>query len=176
MPNLLARARWLAPVLLLAACSQQRVESRLADHQRLVDPPGLWRVEALDGEGAPTAELLVCADSTVMAGFGRANAELNGRACIPLKGAVDRPGLYAERCQIDGRRYGLTVTKTGDPARDFTAVFAFRPLDGSDVAARQTRRFRRTGEACPSGWEIGDQARAGAARGVNSLAGTWEEP
>lgn len=179
MPNPLVRARWLAPLLLLAAgpliaCSGERAQSRLVAAQASVDPPRLWRVESLGPDGAVTGALDVCADRTLREGFGRANAELNGQPCITLKGGVDRPGLFAERCQVAGRRYGLTVTKTGDPERDFTAAIAFTALDGTDARARQVRRFRLTGEACPAGWHIGDQARAGAARGVNSLAGTWD--
>jgi hypothetical protein len=176
LPNPLVRARWLAPLLLLlvVACSgEERAQTRLVAAQAQVDPPRLWRVESLGSDGAVTAALDVCADRTLRDGFGRANAEVNGAACIPLKGAVDRPGLFAERCQIAGRRYGLTVTKTGDLERDFAATIAFRSLDGTEAVARQVRRFR-AGGPCPDGWGIGDQARAGALRGVNSLAGTWD--
>src|SRR5690554_194177 len=147
MPNPLVRARWLAPaVLLLAACAGEREQSQLTAHQQQVDPPKLWQVETLGADGAPTATLLVCADTVLREGFGRANAEVNGRPCITLKGGVDRPDLYAHRCQLDGRRYGVTVSKVGDPERDFTATFAFRALDGPDVRARQVRRFRTAGE------------------------------
>lgn len=169
----LVRARWLAPALLLAACSGDRVQSRLVAHQHAVDPPKLWRVETLDARGAPTAALLVCADATLREGFGRAHAEVNGQPCITLKGGVDRQDLHAHRCQLDGRRYGVTVTKAGDPQRDFTATFAFTALDGSGFRARQVRRFREVG-LCPTAWGIGDQARVGAARGVNALAGMWD--
>ena len=173
MTNPLVRARWLAPLCLLAACSGERAQTRLVAAQAQADPPRLWRVESIGTDGAASATLLVCADRTLREGFGRANAELNGAPCITLKGGVDRPGLFAERCQIEGRRYGLTVAKTGDPEHDFTATLAFTALDGSGGKARQVRRFRETGP-CPTGWGIGDQARAGAARGVNALAGTWD--
>ncbi|MBL8771210.1 MAG: hypothetical protein JNK30_07485 [Phenylobacterium sp.] len=173
MPIPLTRARWLAPALLLAACAGERAETRLVADQRRVDPPRLWRVDSLDPAGKVAATLLVCADSTLSNGFGRAHAEVNGRPCITLKGGVDRAGLHAHRCQIDGRRYGVTVTRTGDAARDFTAAFAFAALDGSPARARQVRRFRNTGEPCPPGWGIGDQARRGAPRSANALAATW---
>jgi hypothetical protein len=178
--NPLVRARWLAPLILLAAsglsaCGSERAQARLVAAQAQADPPRLWRVESLGPSGAVTAALDVCADRTLREGFGRANAEVNGQPCISLKGGVDRPGLFAERCQIAGRRYGLTVTKSGDPEHDFTATIAVRSLDGSEVVARQMRRFREGGP-CPAGWDIGDQARAGQARGVNSLAGTWDRP
>jgi hypothetical protein len=172
----LFRARWLAPAILLAltACSQPTAQARLEAHQAAVDLPRLWRVQALDPHGAVTAELLVCADETLRAGFGRANAEANGRPCLPMRDGVERPGLYAVRCELDGRRFGLTVTRTGDD-QDFTAAFALRALDGSGLAARQVRRYSRLGP-CPEGWIIGDQARLGSPRGVNALAGTWGSP
>ena len=176
MSNPLVRARWLAPALLLAltACSRPSVESRIAAHQAAVDPPGLWRVEALDAEGQPMAALRVCADTTMREGFMRATAEFAGQPCLPLKGGVDRPGLFAMRCEINGRRFGLTLNRTGDPAQDFEVAFALKALDGTDVEARQVRRFRRLGP-CPVGWGIGDQAREGAVRRVNALSGTWGE-
>jgi hypothetical protein len=175
MPTPLVRARWLAPLLLLTACSAEQAQTRLVQAQQELDPPRLWQVESLRPDGAVDATLLVCADRTLREGFGRANGELNGQACITLKGGIDRPGLYAERCQIAGRRYGLTVTKAGDPERDFTAAFAFTALDGSGLKARQVRRFREAGP-CPAGWGIGDQARVGRPRGVNALAANWTPP
>lgn len=170
----LVRARWLAPVLPLAliACSSAEREASLAARAASIDPPGLWRVEARDAAGEPVAALHVCADREMVDGFRRANAEVNGRSCLTLDGAVDRPGLYAARCALDGRRYAVSVIQRGDPARDFTVAFAVTPLDGSDVRARQVRRFRRIGP-CPTGWRIGDQAPPGGPFGVNALAGTW---
>lgn len=170
MPNPIVRARWLAPALLiLAACSQAPAQQRLEARQAALDPPRLWRVETLDA--SPGESLLVCADSTLRGGFRRANAEINGEPCISLIGSVDRPGLYAERCQIDGRRYGLTVNSEGDFDRDFTASFSLAALDGSGVTARQTRRYRDVGP-CPAGWGIGDQSRTGG-QTSNALTGVW---
>lgn len=174
MPNPIFRARWLAPVLLLAlaACAQPSREARMVAAQAAVDPPMLWRVEALDAAGHLSAALTVCADRAMREGFARATAEIGGRSCIPLKGAVDRPGLYAARCQMDGGRYGLTVNRSGDAERDFEIAFALKALDGTYAGARQTRRFHKLGP-CPDGWGIGDQARADGSPTVNALAGGW---
>lgn len=176
MSNTLFRARWLAPALLLAlsGCGVQRAETRLAAHQAQVDPPRLWRVTALDAAGQPAGAVLVCADRTMTGAFARAGAEVNGQPCLPLKDGVERAGLFAVRCELNGRRFGLTVNRTGDPARDFTVAFALRTVDGgSEVGARQVRRFQKLGP-CPQGWGIGDQAKPGEPRGVNALAGTWD--
>lgn len=174
MQNTLFRARWLAPALLLAltGCGQPAAQERLTAHQAAVDPPQLWQVESLSPTGEPMAILRVCADRTLREGFRRAEAEVNGRPCLPLKDRVERAGLYAVRCDLDGRRFGVTVTTTGDPERDFTVAFALKALDGTGDGARQVRRFRRLGP-CPADWGIGDQAKARGPRGVNALAGTW---
>lgn len=174
MPNPIFRARCLAPALLLAltGCGAPRTESRMAAHQAQVDPPMLWRVEALDAAGRPTAALQVCADTTMREGFARATAEMAGQPCLPMKGGVERSGLYAARCDLNGRRFGLTVNRTGDPGSDFQVAFALKALDGTDAGVRQVRRFRKLGP-CPGGWGIGDQARLSEPRGVNALAGGW---
>jgi len=176
MPNPIFRARGLAPALLLtlAACGAPHAQSRMAARQAAVDPPRLWRIEALDAEGRPSAALTVCADRPMRLGFARATAEVAGQPCIPLKGGVDRPGLQAARCELNGRRFGVTSTLTGDPERAFEVAFAMQALDGTQAVARQVRRFRRLGP-CPEGWGIGDQARAGGIRRVNALAGVWDQ-
>lgn len=169
------RARWLAPALLLivvGGCGAEPRERRIAAHQQLVDPPALWKIESFDHYGRVSGVLQVCADRTVREGFGRVGPEVNGEPCVILKGGVDRRDLYAVRCQVAGRRYGVTVNKAGNPERDFTAVIAVTSLDGSGVGARQVRRFVRLGP-CPGGWTIGDQARLGASRRVNALSGEW---
>jgi hypothetical protein len=175
MFDTLLRARWLAPALLLAlsGCSAQHVETRLAAHQAQVDPPGLWRVTAMDAVGEPAGAILVCADRTLTEGFARAGAEVNGQLCLPLKDRVERAGLFAVRCELNGRRFGLTVNRAGDPARDFTVAFAFRSIDGGpEASVRQVRRFKKLGP-CPQDWGIGDQAKLDGRRGVNALAGAW---
>ena len=180
MTNPHLRARWLAPalslapflLLALAACGAPAAQSRIEAKQLALDPPELWRVESLDAGGRVTGTTLVCTNQPMRDGFGRADAEVWGQPCLPYRDAVDRPHLYAVRCEIDGRRYGLTLTRTGDLRQDYTAAFALTVLDGSNTTARQVRRFRREGP-CPAGWIIGDQARPGGRRGVNALAGTW---
>lgn len=180
MTNPLCRARRLAPAILLApiflltlaACGAPAAQSRLTANQAAQDPPQLWRVESLDNAGRVTGATLVCTDQSMRDGFGRADAEVWGRPCLPHRDAVDRPDLYAVRCEIDGRRFGLTLNRSGDLRADFTAAFALTALDGSRATARQVRRFRREG-ACPAGWIIGDQARPDGRRGMNALAGTW---
>jgi hypothetical protein len=169
------RMRWPAAALLLFAlggCDVEPRERRIAAHQQLIDPPALWKIESYDHYGRISGVLQVCADRTVREGFGRVGPEVNGQPCVNLKGGVERPGLYAVRCQIAGRRYGVTVNRTGDPDRNFTAAIAVTALDGSGVGARQIRRFVRLG-ACPVGWTIGDQARLGSPLGENALSGAW---
>lgn len=166
-----ARAALLPAVLALAACGPsgaKLVEVRAAQ----IDPPQLWLAEALDGNGKPAAAIQVCADSALRAGFVRANAEINGMSCAPHRDAVDRPGLYAVRCDLNGRTYGLTQNRKGDPQQDFQVRFTLTALDGTDVRAAQVRHYRKLG-ACPAGWGIGDQARLSAAKGENALSGQW---
>lgn len=174
MTNTLPRARRLAPAILLAltGCGAPAAQSKLTAAQARLDPPALWRAESLDAQGQVTAAVLVCADRTLRDGFARANAEVAGRPCLAFGDIVDRPGLFAMRCDLDGRRFSLTANRTGDPARDFTVAFAMKALDGTGHGARQVRRYRRVGP-CPAGWRIGDQAKPGERRGGNALAGTW---
>ena len=174
MPIPSFRARWLAPALCLAlcACSQPDRQARITALQAQVDPPRLWLAQTLGVRGEVTGAVLVCADSNVRDGFSRGNAEVDGRPCLPHKDVVDRPGLYANRCELGGKRFGLTVNRSGDPDRDFTIAFALTALDGSGAKSRQVRRYRDLG-ACPAGWSIGDQARPGQERGFNALKGTW---
>jgi hypothetical protein len=174
MPNPIFRARWLAPALMLVltGCGAQHAETRFAAHQAQVDPPALWRVEALDATGRPTAALQVCADRTMREGFARATAEIAGQPCLLMKDKIEQPGLFAVRCELNGQRFGLTVNRSGDLDREFEIAFAMKALDGTGAGASQVRRFKRIGR-CPAGWGIGDQARLSEPRGVNALAGTW---
>lgn len=170
----LARARWLAPALLLAlsACSRPDVEAQVMARQASMDPPQLWRVSALAADGSVAGDLMVCTDAATRAGFHRANAEVGGQTCAPRRDPVERAGVYANRCELNGRWFGLTVNRSGDQDRDFTVAFALKALDGTGAGARQVRRYQRVG-ACPSGWGIGDQGRPGGDRGFNALSGTW---
>lgn len=173
MLDRLLRARALAPALflLLPACGEPRAEARVAAAQMEADPPQLWLAQAMEGERV-TGEVLVCADRVLRDGFARANAEVGGQPCLPFKDGVERPGLYAVRCQLGGRNFGLTVNRAGDPEADFTIRFAMKALDGTGAEARSVRRFRRLG-ACPAGWRIGDEARPGRPPHRSTVAGTW---
>lgn len=183
MPNPLARARWLAPALLLAplsctfaGCGAPQAEARFAAAQAAADPTRLWEVTALDNDGRPSGRVLVCADRTLTDGFARAGAEVNGQPCVTPREGVQRPGLYATRCELNGRRFGITATRTGDETRDFTVAFAIHTLDGGgpEGVARQVRRYRAVGP-CPVGWRIGDQARPHGAPTLNAISGRWGE-
>jgi len=114
--------------------------------------------------------VLVCADSILRQGFTRATAQVGEAFCAPHRDAVIRPDLYAVRCDLGGRRYGLTVNTRGDPERAFETRFALQSLEPGGPGARQTVRYRRIG-SCPAGWGIGDQRRPGAEFGRNALAG-----
>jgi hypothetical protein len=67
-------------------------------------------------------------------------------------------------CVARGQSFTVSLATTGDRARDFRQEVAltpllFHPVLGP-VAMRESRRLRLVG-ACPAGWRIGDQARAG---------------
>ena len=174
MQHPLVRARWLAPALLivLAGCSQPAREARLAARKAQMDPPALWLAQSFDADGKVTGAVQICADSMIRDGFTRGNAEVGGQPCLARKTGVEQPGLYANRCELNGVRFGLTVNRTGDLERDFTVAFALTALDGSGGKARQVRRYQKVGP-CPAGWSIGDQAKPGEARRFNAVTGTW---
>src|SRR4051812_42924956 len=128
MPTLIPGVRTLAcaallpAALALSACGPsgaKLVEVRAAQ----IDPPQLWLAEDLDAQGKPAGATRICTDSALRAGFVRANAEVNGMACAPHRDAVDRPGLYAVRCDLNGHTYGLTQNRSGDPLQDFQVRF-----------------------------------------------------
>ena len=174
MEHPLVRARWLAPAILLAltACGQPGREAKLAARKAQMDPPALWLAQSFDADGKVTGAVQICADSMLRDGFTRGNAEVAGQPCVARKTGVERPGVYANRCELNGVRFGLTVNRTGDLERDFTVAFALIALDGSGGKARQVRRYQKLGP-CPTGWSIGDQAKPGEGRRFNAVAGTW---
>ena len=173
MRTLLSSARACAPAaaLLLAACNAPSGSALIAARAAAMDPPQLWLVEALDAAGQRAGAVQVCTDSALRAGFTRANAEVNGETCAPHRDPVEKPGLYAVRCDLNGHPYGLTLNRLG-ASDDYQVRFTLTALDGVKAAAAQTRHYRRLG-ACPAGWRVGDQARLGAARGENALSGQW---
>jgi hypothetical protein len=171
---MIQRSPWacgLAAALMLAGCNRPTGQALIEQRVAQMDPTQLWRAEALDDAGKVVDAIQVCLNRDVLAGFSRANTEINGQACAPHRDAVEQPGVYAVRCDLNGRTYGLTVNRTGDPEKAFTVRYALAALDGSGVTAKQTRRYTKVG-ACPAGWTVGDQGRGGA-KGGNALAGTW---
>ena len=170
MLKMLWRARALAPALLLPlmGCDNSEAEARYRARQAAVDPSQLWLAEALDAGGRPIDAVYVCADLGLREGFARASARVNGAPCNPERNAVDRPDLYAVRCEAGSRRFGLTVNRTGDLQRDFTVRVAVQAVDGLEGGGGHVRRYRMTG-ACPKGWTIGDQAKPGKPPHANAL-------
>lgn len=152
--------------LILAACARTPEERFLA-HQRAVDPPQLWYAEVV---GHPGPGVFVCAPLAIREGFTRADAEVNGQPCLVQGQPVEKPGLYAARCNVGHRRFAMNLTHAGDPERDVTVRLSLRATDAPMEAVTQTRRYRRMG-ACPAGWRIGDQARPGLRPRSNVLAG-----
>jgi hypothetical protein len=164
-------ARTLAPALLLALAACDAPSGSAVLERRLLaeDPPELWRAEAVDAAGRAAGAVHICTNRNLRAGLVRANAEVNGTTCAPRRDPVERPGLYAVRCQLGGKTFGLTVNTTGDLARDFTARSSFTGLYGrDDVRAVQTRHYTRLGP-CPAGWKVGDQGPPGGERTGNAL-------
>jgi hypothetical protein len=159
-------ARRLAPACLaawaalnLAACDTEKAIAPVAAQAAAVDPPQLWRAEALDRDGRVQKAVMVCVDSVLRQGLARANAEVNGEPCVAEGPLVSRPGQYALRCTAGGRRFALWTRSWGDPQNDLTVSFAANALDSSHQSVTQLRRYRRQG-ACPAGWRVGDQGPA----------------
>lgn len=153
----------------LAACDGPSAAARLAARQAKADPPRLWLAEALGPTGQVTRTLQVCADQHLREGFVRAEPEVNGNACFATSPVVSKPGLYALRCEAEGQSFAVTVSSRGDFTHDFQVRYALTPLDRGRGPFIQTIRYRLAG-ACPAGWKIGDQARAGQSKGRNTLS------
>lgn len=147
-------------VLNLGACDGMSADSRLAARQAKIDPPRLWLAESLGPTGAVTRTIDVCADRGLREGFVRAQPEVNGEPCLAISPTVTKPGLYALRCEAMGQSFAVTVTTQGDPQRDFQVRYALTSLEGGRGPFVQTIHYRVLG-ACPQGWDIGDQQRAG---------------
>jgi hypothetical protein len=152
----------LAPLLLalgLAACEGRQATEELRARAAAVDPPQLWRAEALGRDGEVQKAVLLCADTVLREGLARANAEVNGQPCRQEGDVQTRPGFYGLRCTAGGRRYVLSTTSWGDPRNDLTVSFAATALDRSHQAASQLRHYRRLGP-CPAGWIVGQTGPA----------------
>ena len=172
-PSRLGAARRLRPLALLvllalAACDLGReTQAEILARRQAIDPPQLWRVEVLGGDGAVQAAVYVCADSTVRETFTRARAEVNGEPCKDTTYPNLRPNGWVLSCQVNGRPFGISATTVGDLDRDFrldfvlTELYHYRtPESPRPETASQVRHFLRMGPG-PSGWDIGDQAKPG---------------
>jgi len=158
------RIRRLAPALItavcalnLAACDGAASEAKLKARQAKLDPPHLWLAEIIGPNGTVSRNVQVCADQKLHDGFARAQPEVNHQPCRATSPVVNKPGLYALKCEAEGRSFGVTVTSRGDPTRDFTVRYALTPLDSNSRAYVNTLRYRLLGP-CPADWRIGDQA------------------
>jgi len=154
--------RWLllSFALALAACqARPDTEARLLARQQAVDPPRLWRMDALAQDGRKGGVRFVCADTPLRQTFTQLAGEVEGVPCRVTAGPVVKRGFFALRCEEGGRTYAMASQTAGDPERDFTLIVSVTPLGGGVGPARAVRRFRRLG-ACPRGWRVGDQADA----------------
>lgn len=154
------RMVFLLSALALAGCGgQDRLQTRLEAQQAAIDPPALWRVEAVGPDGA-VAATQICADTRLREGFSRARAEAEGQVCVPAPDYVD--GVDAPlTCFLGASRFLIRTYRMGDPTRDFTVLTVVRQMDGARQRVEQRLRFVRQG-ACPTGWIIGQQARLAA--------------
>jgi hypothetical protein len=142
-------------------------ETKILARQQAIEPPQLWRVDALTETGEVRASVFVCADTALREAFVRTRAEVNGEICKDTTEPVMRENGWALRCQAHGWPFAVSATTVGDPERDFRLNFGLTqlyyvpsPHDPPAMQVRQTRHFRRVGD-CPMGWRIGDQARPG---------------
>jgi hypothetical protein len=156
----------------LSACDLgQATQNEILTRQQALDPPQLWRVEAIGRDGAVQSAVYVCADTNLRETFTRTRAEVNGQLCKDSTDPIMRPNGWALSCQVNGRPFGISATTVGDLQKDFRLDFELTELypgyhhyllsgDPAPVTASQIRHFLRMGP-CPSGWGIGDQAKPG---------------
>lgn len=144
-------------------CEPDAIRAR----QAAIDPLILWRVEALNGEGAGQSAQ-VCADAMVRRGFDLPLPAVNGQACVLEDEPVQNDGYVAARCEIGGRRYGVTAATQGDVARSFTVDASIRAIGTRDGGYRQVRRYTRLG-GCPEGWRVGETRDRDGTRRTDAL-------
>jgi hypothetical protein len=163
----------IAGVFALAACSfaasfdNGDTETKILARQQAIEPPQLWRVDALTETGEVRASVFVCADTALRETFVRTRAEVNGEICKDTTMPVMKGNGWALRCAAHGLPFAVSAATIGDPERDFhlnfglTELYHYPTADAPrPMSARQSRHFRRLG-ACPAGWRIGDQAKPG---------------
>lgn len=153
---MIGRAALLLSVASLAACGEDALldTSRWEARQARIDPPMLWRVEALDG-GAGSGPVQVCADSAMMAGFAQPMPEFDGRKCVPIDEPLQDGTGRTLVCETAGRRFAVASKAAGDLARAYTVRVSVRPLRSGAGGYTQTRRYERLGR-CPDGWRVGE--------------------
>lgn len=157
----------LAAGIFAAGAGVPDTETRILARQQAIDPPQLWRVDALSETGAVKASVFVCADTALRETFVRTRAEVNGEPCKDTTEPVMKENGWALRCQAHGWPFAVSATTVGDPQQDFQLNFGLTQLfyvpaanDPPAMSVRQSRHFRRVGD-CPYGWRIGDQAKPG---------------
>lgn len=149
-----------AVALLLSACDAgPDAATRLLARQQIVDPPQLWRIQALGGDGKVAGVSFVCADTPLRQTFVRIHPVVEDTPCRTTSRPVAEAGWSTLRCYAAGRSYLFSSRTDGDPARDFRLAVTVTPLSRDLGPTRQVRRFQRLG-ACPANWRVGDQADA----------------
>jgi len=149
-----------AALLLLSACDAgPDAATRLLARQQVVDPPQLWRIEALGGSGEAAGVSFVCADTPLSQTFVRIHPVVEETPCRTTSGPVAEAGWSTLRCTAEGRSYVFSSRTDGDPTRDFRLAVTVTPLSRELGPTRQVRRFQRLGP-CPASWRVGDQAAA----------------
>jgi hypothetical protein len=157
----------LAAGIFAAGAGVPDTETKILARQQAIDPPQLWRVDALTETGAVRASVFVCADTSLREAFVRNRAEVNGEPCKDTTPPVLRENGWTLRCQAHGLPFAVSSTAVGDPQKDFRQNFGLTQLffvpaanDPPTKSVRQSRHFRLIGD-CPYGWRIGDQAKPG---------------
>lgn len=155
-----SRPLLLVALALLAGCDvrSERETRRWTERQAAVDPPELWRVEAV-GSDAPPVQ--VCADSFLRTGFATPLPEVQGLACTPLGDPIQTDSGRLQRCTL-GDQTLLVRTRTEGGPEAFTVDLRVTVLGkGPRASVAQSRRYTRLGP-CPKGWKVGDNTdRAG---------------
>jgi hypothetical protein len=162
----------LAPTLaLLAGCGppSPSVHATVLERQLALDPPQLWRVEALADDASAADTVRLCADTPLVQGFARPTPAMGETRCVFERQVVRTSHGYVQRCELFGRRYSVHVSVAGDPYSDFTVRMAMLPLQADHAGVAQTLRFRWLGP-CPAGWKIGDTDKPGHGPRPNALS------